>query len=110
MFEGLGYLSYLDGTKTTFTFYFGSEIKIKRMKTANADKNFVQTQANNIEVGYLDQENIEFVNHEFKLDPNKKHNISIEGLGLISLNKGIKLITIKIRKNVGVNLNKYAII
>lgn len=110
MFSGLGYLSYLDGIKTTFTFYFSNEIKIKRMKTINADKNLAQAQTNNTEVSYLDQANSEFINHEFKLDPNKKHNISIEGLGLISLNKGIKLITIRIRKNVGVNLNKYAII
>ena len=110
MFSGLGYLSYLDGIKTTFPFYFSNEIKIKRMKTINADKNLAQAQTNNTEVSYLDQGNNEFINHEFKLDPNKKHNISIEGLGLISLNNGIKLITIRISKNVGVNLNKYAII
>lgn len=110
MFSGLGYLAYMQGQKANFTFYFSSEVNIKRVKPVNADKNLTSISNNPNEITYLDNAETEFVEHEYNLDPEKKHNISIDGLGLISLNQGIKLIKIKVRKDVGVSLNKYAII
>ena len=108
MIDALAIISYLDGAKSNFTFYMSNSLKIERMKIENTEKNFVNALNNSDKVKYTD--NLELVEYTFNLDENHKHNISIDGLGLISLNKGIKLIKIKVRPEVGVYLNKYAII
>lgn len=108
MIENLAIIEYCDGTKANFTFYVSSEVSIERIKLINVEKNYSNNLNNSFKIQYLDKPNLK--EHVFELDPNLKHNISIDGLGLISLNKGIKLIKIKVHSNVGVNLNKYAII
>lgn len=108
MIDALVIVSYLDGIKSNFTFYISNSLKIERMKLENVEKNFSNALNNSYKIKYVD--NLPLIEHTFNLDENYKHNISIDGLGLISLNKGIKLIKIKVRPEVGVYLNKYAII
>lgn len=109
--EGLGLISYLQGNnekKSSFTYYLGNELLIKRCKLENAEKNF-EIALNQSEIKYnLDQ--IEWVEHEFDLDMDRKHNLNICGLGLITLGKGIQKIKVKVPKQVGVSVCEYAII
>lgn len=110
MLEGLGYLTYVAGEQANFTFYVSNELHLQRVKEDNAERNLAQLMKNKSKINYLDAPDTKFKEYEFRLDATKKNNISIDGLGLISLNKGMKIIRIKVRENVGVNLNKYAII
>lgn len=110
MLEGLGYLTYVAGEKANLTFYMSNELHLERVKEVNAEKNLSQMIKNSQKINYLDAQNTKFVEYEFRLDSTRKNNLSIDGLGLISLNKGMKIIRIKVKENVGVNLNKYAII
>lgn len=107
--ESLCQIDYLEGCKSSFTFYISKELKINRMKTINADKNW--------EISLSNPKNIKFSNDYktfkeiiFDLDEQYKHNLDISGLGLITLNRGVKKIRIKIYNEVGVSISKYAII
>ena len=107
--ENLCSIDYIDGCKSTFTFYISRELKIFRMKTINSIKNWNSSLQNSKSIKYRD----EFKNYkdiEFDLDESKKHNLDISGLGLITINKGVKKIKIKILDEVGVSVTKYAII
>ena len=108
MLEGLARIDYVEGNKASFTFYTSNELKIQRMKTENADKNFLRRQ----ELAQIQYnvENPEFETHEFELNPERKHNLNISGLGLITLNKGISKIKVTVLKQVGVSITNYAII
>lgn len=108
MIEKIAFLSYLVGKKTNFTFYCSNEIKLNRIKTINLEKNLSNK---NDSIKYIEYNNIdEWIEYEFKLDENKKYNLSIVGFGLISINFGAQLVKIKVRKNIGVFLNEFAII
>lgn len=110
MLEGLGYLTYVAGEQANITFYVSNELHLERVKEINAERNLDQFIKNKIKINYLDAPNTKFIEYEFRLYSSKKNNLSIDGLGLISFNKGMKIIRIKIKEGVGVNLNKYAII
>ena len=108
MLEGLVRIDYLVGQKASFTFYTSNELKIQRMKLENADKNF-ERRSELASIHYNVKES-KFKEHEFKLDPNRKHNLCISGLGLITLNKGIESIRVMVLDSVGVSVSNYAII
>lgn len=107
--ENLCSIDYIDGIKSTFTFYISRELNISRMKTINAEKNWNTVFNNPKSIKYLEKFN-KYKEIEFQLDENKKHNLDISGLGLITINKGVKNIKVKILNEVGVSVTKYAII
>lgn len=108
MIEKIAFLSYCAGKKTNFTFYCSNEIKLNRIKTINLDKNLSNK---NDSIKYIEYKNVdEWIEYEFNLDETKKYNLSIVGFGLISINFGAQLVKIKVRKNIGVFLNEFAII
>lgn len=108
MIEKIAFLSYVCGRKTNFTFYFSNEVKLNRIKTINLEKNLLNQ---NDSIKYIEyKNNPDWIEYEFKLDEHKKYNLSIVGLGLISINFGAQLVKIKVRKNIGVFLNEFAII
>ena len=111
MFEGLGYLTLLEtenDSKQTITFYTNKNLKISRMKAENTNKNFMLMQEDKHAIKYSEPQT--FITYEFELNPLVKHNISISGLGLISLSSGIKKISIYISDKIKITLNKYAVI
>lgn len=110
MLEGLGYFTYVAGEQANITFYMSNELHLERVKEINAERNLTQLIKNKTKINYTDAPDTKFREYEFRLYSSNKNNLSIDGLGLISLNKGMKIIRIKVRENVGVNLNKYAII
>lgn len=110
MIEQLVFISYLKGRKTSFTFYTNQYINLKRIKTKNLDRNLINDSSTEFLIKYVDHNLCLWKEYTFDLDPNKKHNISINGIGLISINLGAELVKIKVREGVGVNLNLYAII
>lgn len=103
----LGYIEFSEGNKTNFTFYMSNNVKLKRVKSINADKHL--NIKDNTVINYNSDEII-WQEHIIKIENNQKNNLSIDGLGLISFNSSVKLIKIKLRQGVGVSLNKYAII
>ncbi|MDE5651767.1 MAG: 50S ribosome-binding GTPase, partial [Ureaplasma sp.] len=108
MIEKLAFLSYVEGKKTNFTFYCSNEIKLNRIKMDNLERNLFNK---NDSIKYIEYQDIdEWVEHKFELESNKKYNLTIVGIGLISINFGAQLVKIKVRKDVGVFLNEFAII
>lgn len=107
--ENLLQIHFIEGIKSTFTFYISKELKINRMKSINAQKNWELSINNPKCISYLDKFS-NFKEIEFILDEKYKHNLDISGLGLITINKGVKKIKVKILKEVGVSISKYAII
>lgn len=113
MFEGLCLLNFLESEankKSTITCYVNNELKIMRMKTQNSLKNFEQTKFDTKVVKYNSEQEIIWQTYEFELDPLLKHNLSISGLGSISLSPGIKKISVIINDKIRVNINRHAII
>ncbi|GAA5414537.1 ribosome biogenesis GTPase YqeH [Ureaplasma ceti] len=109
MIEGLGFIDYLEGERATFTFYVSNEVTVRRTKFDKIDKIFYKrNELADIQVHYSDEPT--FVTHTFELDPTRKHNLCISGIGLITLNRGIKKITVTMDQRVGVSVAKYAII
>ncbi len=106
--EQLFKLDYLEGSKTSFTFYIPKDIQIFRSKLENSEKNLFNNQIDTIQ--YLNPESVEWVEQEFDLDPNRKYNLTVNGLCLLSIKKGATKIRCKINKNVGLSLNEWAII
>lgn len=109
--EGLGLISYVDGNpdkKVSFTYYLANELQIKRCKLENGLKN-LEIALDQADIKY-NLDHIEWVDHELELDENRKHNLNICGLGLITLGKGIKKIKVRVPNQVGVSVCEYAII
>ncbi|WP_031489248.1 GTPase [Ureaplasma canigenitalium] len=107
MVSGLLAVSFKEGTPTTFSFYLNRNVDIKRVKSVNLMKNF---EKRNSIFKYNYQKDIEFTTTEITLDESKKHNISLNGLGMISISPGASLIIIHHPKNINIKLNAYAII
>ncbi len=107
--EGLLSIDYLEGTKSSFTFYISKDLKISRMKSSNADKNWEINISNPKIIKFLPKYH-EYKEIEICLDKDCKHNLDVSGLGLITLNKGIEKIKVKTLKEVGISVTKYAII
>lgn len=106
--EKLCAINYVDGNlKASITCYLSNYLQIHQTKSININKNLNNFDKNKI--SYLDN-HVEFDEYSFDLNPNYKHNITINGLGLISCSKGIKKIKIIIKKGIGVFKNLYAII
>ncbi len=108
MIEKIAFISYLVGKKTNFTFYCSNDIKLNRIKTNNLERNLFNQKDSVKYIQYIDT--YEWFEYEFKLEINKKYNLSIVGIGLISINFGAQLVKIKVRKDVGVFLNEFAVI
>lgn len=108
MLEGLGYINFLQGDKSTFTFYVSNELKIQRMKLEKVVENFSNKDV--LATIHYNMSEPKFLTHEFTLDKEHKHNLCISGLGLITLSKGIEKISVTLNEKVGVSISKYAII
>lgn len=106
--EKLFQLDYLEGSKTSFTFYVSKDLDIYRCKLDNANRNFNNNQVNRIE--YKNPESVEYQELVFDLDQSKKYNISVDGLCLISIKNSAQKIRCKVNKNVKISLNEWAII
>ncbi len=101
-------IDYLDGVKSTFTFYMSNELKIQRIKTSNIENHWL----NNTKQSLISYDVLNPIFNEtiIELDEHKKHNLLVSGLGLISLNKGIKKIKIKTIDKINIKVSNYAII
>ncbi|MCV3754088.1 GTPase RsgA [Ureaplasma zalophigenitalium] len=110
MLNKLVYVSYLSGAQTNFSFYVNEDVNFKRMQTKYVQKNLANELLDNeLKVHYA-TENIRWKTHTFILNPNKKHNINIAGLGLISINSEAREVSVSVHEGVGVKLSSHAII
>ncbi|MCV3743306.1 GTPase RsgA [Ureaplasma sp. ES3154-GEN] len=110
MFNKLAYISYLDGAQTNFSFYMNADVKFKRMQTHLVQKNLDNTLLDQeLKVLYADS-NFVWKTYYFVLEPERKHNINIAGLGLISINQEAREVSVTVHEKVGVKLSSHAII
>ncbi|KEZ24049.1 ribosome biogenesis GTPase YqeH [Ureaplasma diversum] len=108
LISGLVGIMYLEGEKTTITLYLSNELDIRRSKLENFEKNWTN-RSSLAKYQYLD-DCTNFKDYEFNLDPNKKNNINIAGLGLLVINAKASKIKIRVYEKVGVKLASAAII
>lgn len=93
-------------SKSNVTIYLNSNLNVKRVKKENILKHFDNDKIQLIKYN-IDNK---FKTTTFELDTNKKHNIIIHGLCLISINEKVSKFSVMVNKNVKVELVDYAII
>lgn len=91
MIEKLAIFNYLDGERCNFTFYISQELKLQRSKLENAMANFLNDE---VLVNIKYNEEVELKEFKFNLEPNKKYNLSINGLCSISIGYEAKEISL----------------
>lgn len=108
MIEKLAIISYLEGEKCNFNFYISQQLRLLRSKMENSITN-INNKEILVNMEYIDT-NIEFKELEFDLLPNKKYNLSINGLCSISIGYEARKIKVLIHPKVEVKINEFAII
>ncbi|MDE6473264.1 MAG: 50S ribosome-binding GTPase, partial [Ureaplasma sp.] len=108
LIEKLAIFNYLVGDKNNFTFYLSKNLNLLRCKYEKALSNF--NNENISAISYNSTMKLDLITHKFTLNKNKKYNLYINGLVMISINAGAEEISVTLDKNIGVILSETAII
>ena len=84
--SGLARFDFIEGDKTSFTFYFSNDLLIHRTKLDNADSLFNRQITNLLNPPTMDEyNNLTYYSRELNFDGVKKYDLVLSGLGFITI-------------------------